>query len=160
MKYLIKYKIFEDITKEEESIIIDDLNDILCDARDQNLEATVTSERRGEVIGDSLRVEIHGIFNEDHVQDFSVPTFRLGDVFDVIYRSNEFLKTYSYIIQPIFAIKVHVGGGKRKDDDSQFIKIDDLERYSNKECSHVSLYWRIPISYEEMTKRLRGNSDD
>ena len=62
MKYLIKYKIFEDITEEEESIIIDDLNDILCDARDQNLEATVTSERRGEVIGDSLRVEIHGIF--------------------------------------------------------------------------------------------------
>jgi hypothetical protein len=160
MKYLTKYKIFENITEEEESMIIDDLNDIFHDIRDQNLEVIVTSERKGRVIGDSIRVEIHGTFNDSNVQDMSVPTFKLGDVTDAIYRTEEFLKPHNYIIQPIFAIKVHIGGGKRKDTESQFIKLDELENYYNKECSHVSLNWRIPISYEEMTKRLRGNPDD
>jgi hypothetical protein len=160
MKYLIKYKIFEDITEEEESMIIDDLNDIYHDIRDKNLKVTVSSDRRGRVLGDSLRVEIHGIVGEGNVVDFSLPTFKLGDIIESIYRTEEFLKPYNYLIQPIFAIKVHVGGGKRVNDESQFINLDDLERYSNKECSHVSLNWRIPIDYKEMTKRLRGNSDD
>lgn len=155
MKYLIKYKIFENINEDEESLIIGDLNDIFHDVRDKNLEVIVSSERRSKVLGDSLRVEIHGIVGEDNVVDFSLPTFKLGDIIESIYRTEEFLKPYNYIIQPIFAIKVHVGAGNRGNDESQFINLDELESYSDKECSHVSLNWRIPISFEEMTKRIR-----
>jgi hypothetical protein len=153
MKYLTKYKIFENISEEEESLIIDDLNDVFHDVRDQNLEATVTSNRKGRVLGDVLKVEIYGIVGEDNLKDMSVPTFRFGDIFDAIYRADEFLKTYEYKSQPIFAIKVHVGGGKRKDPDSQFIDLEDIEKYSDKEYTHISLNWRIPIDYKEMTKR-------
>lgn len=155
MKYLIKYKIFENINEDEESLIIGDLNDIFHDVRDKNLEVIVSSERRSKVLGDSLRVEIHGIVGEDNVVDFSLPTFKLGDIIESIYRTEEFLKPYNYIIQPIFAIKIHVGAGNRGKDESQFINLDELESYSDKECSHVSLNWRIPISFEEMTKRIR-----
>jgi len=158
MKYLIKYKIFEAVTEDEESLIIDDLNDIFHDVRDQNMEVNVVSTKRGKVLGDGISVEMHGIVGDDNVVDFSVPKFKLGDVIECIFRADEFLKRHSYIIQPIFAIKIHVGGGKRKPDESQFINIEDIERYSNKECSHVSLNWRIPIDYEEMM--LRRNSND
>jgi hypothetical protein len=159
MKYLNKYKVFEHLTEEEESLIIDDLNDIFHDVRDLNLEVNISCVRSGKVLGDSLSVEIHGFVTDANLVDFSVPTFKLGDVVESIQRADKFLKTYSYLIQPIFATKITVGGGKHRDD-SKFITMDKLENASSKQCSHVSLNWRIPIDYKEMTKRLRGNSDD
>ncbi len=161
MKYLKKYKLFESsspITKEEEIIIINDLNDIFNEIRDEDIEVVVESKRMGKVIGDSINIEINGIVGDRDVESFYLPTFKLGDISDVIFRADDYLKRYSYLIQPIFTTKISIGGGKHKDN-TLFTTLDKLENLSNKECSHVGLNWRIPIDYMEMRKRLR-NTDN
>jgi len=157
MKYLKKYKVFE-LSENDESKVIDDLIDIFSDISDYGLEVEVESVpgRRSSVpdydetsitLGDSINISIHGIVGDDNLVDFSLPTFKLGYVIDVIQRANDFLKSYSYMIQPIFAIKIATGGGKQKND-SYFLTLDEIESKSNKVCTHVSVNWRLPIDYK------------
>lgn len=169
MRYLKRYKIFESspITEEEESIIVNDLNDIFNEVRDEGIEVVVESTRMGKVLGDSITIRINGIVSYQNVNDYSLPTFKLGDIIDVIFRADDYLKRYSYLIQPIFTTKVSIGDGAtnylgvtgKHKDNSMFTTLDKLKNLSNKECSHVSLNWRIPIDYMEMRKRLR-NTDN
>jgi hypothetical protein len=157
MKYLKKYKVFE-LSENDESKVIDDLIDIFSDISDYGLEVKVESVPRkldyipdydetNVILGDSINVSIHGIVGDDNLIDFSLPTFKIEYVTDVIQRANDFLKSYSYIIQPIFATKITTGGGKQKNE-SYFITLDDIESKSNMECTHVSINWRLPIDYK------------
>lgn len=149
MKYLKKYKVFE-LSENDESKVIDDLIDIFSDVSDYGLEVKVESvpgrsRNDLETHSSSINVSIHGIVGDDNLADFSLPTFKLGYVVDVIQRSNDFLKSYSYIIQPIFATKITAG---QQRNDSYFITLDDIESKSNMECTHVSINWRLPIDYK------------
>ena len=151
MKYLKKYKVFE-LSENDESKVIDDLIDIFSDVSDYGLEVKVESvpgrsRNDLETHSSSINVSIHGIVGDDNLADFSLPTFKLRYVVDVIQRANDFLKSYSYIIQPIFATKITTGGGKQKNE-SYFITLDDIESKSNMECTHVSINWRLPIDYK------------
>ena len=113
MKYLKKYKAFE-LSENDESKVINDLIDIFSDISDYGLEVEVESvpgrrnipkgmrssvpdyDETDIILGDSINVSIHGIVGDDNLADFSLPTFKLGYVVDVVQRANDFLKSYSY----------------------------------------------------------------
>lgn len=149
---MIHLKTYENFSSQDKEQILSDLNDIFDEVRDDNLNVDISSGKVGYVWKDHISVGIHTQTSGESIVDFSIPSVKLSDISETIKRANSYLSNFSYKMYPMFCIKLSVNKDNNhiNRDESEFIKYEDIDKHKNTSYSHISIDWKIPMSFEEI----------
>lgn len=128
MKHL---KIYENFGSE----LLNTVEDMLHSIRDNGVEAVLESNSK-----DNITVAIHLPVSDVLTHQ----TFTPNQIKDEMFMINDFLVENDYLPQMIFLYNINTKGLKGE---SEFIKFEDIDRVGDKEYTHMSFNWRLPVDY-------------